>query len=160
MFGSIGAPEVIIIAVLGLLAWLVFGRRGSVQGSGSSSQPSVAAPAANAAVIDPVTGLKKCPYCAEDIQAAAIVCKHCGRSLTASVASNVVVVQQVTPNRGVAAVLSLIIPGAGQIYKGQVLRGLIWLVAVVTGYAMFVLPGLILHVCCIVGASMPSQPAS
>lgn len=29
----------------------------------------------------PLTDTKKCPFCAEDIKLAAIVCKHCGREL-------------------------------------------------------------------------------
>jgi TM2 domain-containing membrane protein YozV len=31
-------------------------------------------------------------------------------------------------NRGVAAVLSLVIPGVGQIYNGDFLRGIFWLI--------------------------------
>ncbi len=52
-----------------------------------------------------------------------------------------------------AAVLSLVIPGAGQMYKGNVLRGLVWLFFTVLGYMAAVLPGIILHISCIFGAA-------
>jgi Family of unknown function (DUF5670) len=56
-------------------------------------------------------------------------------------------------NPGVAALLSLVIPGAGQMYKGQVGVGLVWLVVVVAGYFMLLVPGAILHLVCIFNAA-------
>jgi TM2 domain-containing membrane protein YozV len=60
---------------------------------------------------------------------------------------------------GVAALLSFIIPGAGQMYKGQISGGLIWFVIVVCGYVFF-LPGIILHICCIFSAASPPKKHS
>jgi TM2 domain-containing membrane protein YozV len=56
-------------------------------------------------------------------------------------------------NAGVAALLSFLIPGAGQMYKGQVANGLVWFVFVVIGYCALIVPGLILHLFCIIGAA-------
>lgn len=53
----------------------------------------------------------------------------------------------------VAAVLSSLVPGLGQLYKGQVLNGLVWFFLVGFGYLALVLPGLVLHFFCIVGAA-------
>ena len=52
-------------------------------------------------------------------------------------------------NPGTAAVLSLIIPGAGQIYKGSIGTGILWLICVPLGYFMVIAPGIILHLICI-----------
>jgi TM2 domain-containing membrane protein YozV len=54
---------------------------------------------------------------------------------------------------GIAAVLSLLWPGLGQIYKGQVLNGLVWMVMTVIGYVCFIVPGVVLHLLCIFGAA-------
>ena len=104
---------------------------------------------------------KKCPYCAEAISIDAIKCKHCGEILDNDIrtarqqSSQIVMPTHIERkwNPGVAAVLSLIIPGAGQIYKGNIGSGIFWLIIVSIGYFLLVIPGLILHLICIVTAT-------
>jgi TM2 domain-containing membrane protein YozV len=97
----------------------------------------------------------KCPYCAEVIAAAAKKCKHCGEFLDSTLRqarTPIPVPQQPKWNPGTAAVLSLVIPGTGQMYKGRILAGLVWLVGVCVGYVAFVVPGVILHIACVYNA--------
>ena len=61
-------------------------------------------------------------------------------------------------NPGVAGVLSLVIPGAGQIYRTRVASGLAWLLAVASSYVLLLPLGLILHVACIIAASRRPAP--
>ena len=67
----------------------------------------------------------------------------------------VVVINQPPVQRwspGLAAVLSFFLPGLGQLYKGQIINGIIWFFMVMFGYAALILPGLILHFFCVLGA--------
>ena len=50
--------------------------------STNSSRPEVIAPSAELA-------MRTCPYCAEEIQGAAIACKHCGREIVPGAVANV-----------------------------------------------------------------------
>jgi TM2 domain-containing membrane protein YozV len=97
----------------------------------------------------------QCPYCAEVIAAEAKKCKHCGEFLDPTLRQERTapqVPQQKAWNPGTAAVLSFVIPGTGQMYKGRILAGLVWLVGVGIGYVAFVVPGVILHIACVYNA--------
>jgi TM2 domain-containing membrane protein YozV len=67
----------------------------------------------------------------------------------------VVVINQPPVQRwspGLAAVLSFFLPGLGQLYKGQFINAIVWFFMVMFGYAALILPGLVLHFFCVLGA--------
>jgi hypothetical protein len=95
-------------------------------------------------------------------------CKHCGELLEPELreAAEAAALARARPevievagppqrlwSPGVAAVLSFFFPGVGQMYKGQILNGFVWMAFIVIGYVCLIIPGLILHLCCILGAA-------
>jgi len=53
----------------------------------------------------------------------------------------------------IPALASLLIPGLGQLIQGRLLAGVFWFVITIIGYIAFVVPGLVLHVLCILSAA-------
>jgi hypothetical protein len=57
------------------------------------------------------------------------------------------------PNPAAAAVLSLIVPGAGQLYAGRPVSAVAWFLLVTMGYLLLIVPGVLLHILCIASAA-------
>lgn len=89
-----------------------------------------------------------CPECQKRISSSALTCPECGYPINGAGQEKI---QRWSPAK--AAVLSLVIPGAGQMYKGQILNGLAWLILVIAIYNLIVLPGFLLHLICVYGAA-------
>ena len=92
--------------------------------------------------------LIKCPECQRDVSDAATSCPNCGHPIAKQSLQPPIIYtsQSSTWSPGIAAVLSLVIPGAGQMYKGNIFSGLLWLLFVFIGYGLFVILGLILNI--------------
>jgi hypothetical protein len=61
------------------------------------------------------------------------------------------------PNAAAAAILSLIVPGAGQLYCGRPLTAIAWFALVTMGYLLLVIPGVMLHMLCIASAAAAAR---
>jgi len=61
--------------------------------------------------------------------------------------------QRHAPNAAAAAVLSMIVPGAGQLYAGRPLSAVAWFVLVTMGYLLLIAPGVMLHILCVASAA-------
>jgi TM2 domain-containing membrane protein YozV len=74
-----------------------------------------------------MVGTKYCSNCGEQIDERAEICPSCGVRQSGSVIYQEHIFQQKNP--GVAAVLSALFVGLGQIYNGEIAKGLMFMVA-------------------------------
>ncbi len=53
------------------------------------------------------------------------------------------------PSPGLAAVLSVLLPGLGQVYSGRLLAGALWFLLTTFSYWAVLIPGFLVHALCI-----------
>jgi hypothetical protein len=120
---------------------------------------------------------RPCPMCSEPILPNAKKCRYCGEildpafrpvvqhALAPAPVPQVIVHNTNTAHASVggyrvqrwsplaACLLSLFVPGLGQLYKGSFVGGFCWFVVVLIGYLCFIIPGLVLHLLCALSAA-------
>ena len=105
-----------------------------------------------------------CTFCGGRVKSWAAKCPHCHEYLDDDLAAARSKRDAPQVNKGVAAVLSFLIPGLGQIFKSQILSGIVWFVIIPSLYAVgvvtagccigfgFLALGACLHIVCVVDA--------
>jgi TM2 domain-containing membrane protein YozV len=53
------------------------------------------------------------------------------------------------PSPGIAAVLSVLIPGLGQVYAGRLVAGGLWFLGTCIAYSAVLVPGFLVHAICV-----------
>ena len=82
-------------------------------------------------------GTKFCSSCGGEINAKAEICPKCGVRVVSAES-------RMVKNAGVAAVMSFVVMGLGQMYNGEIAKGLIFIVLyVISILAMFILIGFV-----------------
>ncbi|MCE5295900.1 MAG: DUF5683 domain-containing protein [Euryarchaeota archaeon] len=90
--------------------------------------------------------IKYCPNCGAQIDYRAEICPKCGMRVSQAQVQYQPMPAKPTKSEGLAAVLSFLIPGLGQIYNGQIGKGLIMIIAaIVCGVLMLLLIGIVLY---------------
>jgi len=104
--------------------------------------------------------LMYCRECGNQVSSEAPSCPHCGVPRPVLPAPTPYQSQPPAyyappkrPDPVVAALLSLFLPGVGQMYKGDVGTGVALLIGTIVGYAMCFFPGLVLHIAAIIHAA-------
>lgn len=98
-----------------------------------------------------------CPYCRAPVSRLALKCRHCSEYL-----DNDLRQQRERAGRRPnfypgAAILSAVFPGLGQIFKGQVVRGLLFMLAAFAGLVCIIAPGVVIHLINIFDAAIYNE---
>ena len=108
----------------------------------------------------------RCPFCYQTVLLGSKKCAHCHEYLDYALRElygkkpsylthqdQTRALLQSTTTGGQAALLSFFMPGLGQMCKGQIGIGIIWMILTCLSYAVFSLPGAIIHLLCIIHAA-------